>query len=397
MSGLFEIIAGLLAWLYGHVHSYGLAVVLLTLIVMAVTTPLTYKGTKSMLEMQALQPQLKAIQQRYRNDREKMNQELMSFYKEHNINPIGGCLPLLIQAPVFIILFRVVDGLRRRVTNIGLQAGLTATQVAGGATLSVAEEPLRNFNPGYISKSSELYQDLAQTNRMKSWGLDMSESASDALRNSIGHALPYLGLIAAVLVTGVIQQRQISKRSAGAQINPQQQMIMKVMPIFLPVFSFAMPAALVVYFVVSNLWRIGQQAYITHKLYSGEDSLGKRVAAAREAAEKAATEEPEPEPKKKQKDAKDAKADEGEAASEPGGRAGRNVMGRNRAGSGGVGRRLPEFNEPKSNGKSNGRGSRSPKNENSGDAKQPGKGASSSRFQSGRVTRKTDGPEKGKK
>ncbi|HUP75011.1 MAG TPA: YidC/Oxa1 family membrane protein insertase [Acidimicrobiales bacterium] len=285
LDGVFDLFANVLAWLYSWLHSYGFAITALTLVVMAITTPLTYKGTKSMLQMQRLQPQLKAIQARHKGDREKMNEELLKFYKANNINPVGGCLPLIIQMPVFFILFQVVQGLTRRVTNVGLQAGVAATDLLPGqGQLTRAESPLRDFQPKYISTDSQLYQDLSGTNRMKSWGLDMAESASKALTDSIGHALPYLLLIVGVLVTGIIQQRQIAGRNTSAQINPQQQMIMKLMPIFLPVFSFAMPAGLVVYFIVSNLWRIGQQAFITRKFYTGEHALGNLVAAARGSA-----------------------------------------------------------------------------------------------------------------
>ena len=300
LDGVFDLFANVLALLYSWLNSYGFAITALTIVVMMVTTPLTYKGTKSMLQMQRLQPQLKAIQARHKGDREKMNEELLKFYKANNINPVGGCLPLIIQMPVFFILFQVLQGLTRRVTNVGLQAGVAATGVLPGGTLSIADKPLNDFRPKYISQDSQLYQDLSGTNRMKSWGIDMAESASKALTDSIGHALPYLLLIVVVLVTGVVQQRQIAGRNSSAQINPQQQMIMKLMPIFLPVFSFAMPAGLVVYFIVSNLWRIGQQAFITRKFYTGEHALGNLAAAARTAV---VEDEPEPEPKEKAKPA----------------------------------------------------------------------------------------------
>ena len=300
LDGVFDLFANVLALLYSWIHSYGFAITALTVVVMMVTTPLTYKGTKSMLQMQRLQPQLKAIQTRHKGDREKMNEELLKFYKANNINPVGGCLPLIIQMPVFFILFQVLRGLTRRVTNIGLQAGIVASGAVSGQPLSLDEEKLRTFTPKYIAHDSQLYTDLAGTNRMKSWGIDMAESASKALTNSIGHAIPYLLLIVAVLVTGVVQQRQIAGRNTSAQINPQQQMIMKLMPIFLPVFSFAMPAGLVVYFIVSNLWRIGQQAFITRKFYTGEHALGNLAVAARNAA---VEDEPEPEPKEKAKPA----------------------------------------------------------------------------------------------
>jgi len=98
------------------------------------------------------------------------------------------------------------------------------------------------------------------------------------MRDSLVTAFPFFVLIGLVLVSSIYQQKQIQGRNTGSQVNPQQQMIMKIMPYMLPVFSFTMPAALVVYFVISNVYRIGQQAYITHSLYSGDDSLGAQVA-----------------------------------------------------------------------------------------------------------------------
>jgi YidC/Oxa1 family membrane protein insertase len=269
---MFDLIASVLAWFYDLVGSYGLSIVLLTLVVMAVTAPLTYKGTKSMIQMQRLQPQLKAIQTKNKGDREKMNQELMAFYKANNINPVGGCLPMVIQIPVFLVLYRVLRGLTQRATDVGLQAGANAMNLQLKTGFTVVPTPKRNFQPAYISHDTTLYQHLSNTNEMKSWGIDFAESASSALSRSFVHALPYLALILVVLITGIVQQRQISGRQKSQPgtanpINSQQQMIMKIMPFFLPVFSFGVPAGLVVYFAVSNMWRIGQQAYITKKLY----------------------------------------------------------------------------------------------------------------------------------
>ena len=268
MDQLFKLIAGLLSGLYSIVESYGLSIILLTLIVMAITTPLTIKGTKSMIQMQRLQPELKKIQERHRDDRETMNQELLAFYKANNINPVGGCLPMFIQLPVFAVLYRVLHGLTQRVTNIGIQVGTTTANLRDSVPLVEANQPKRNFQPGYISKDSEMYLSLSKTNQMKWWGIDLADSASSALSQSIAHALPYLVIIAVVAVTGVVQQRQIQGRSsASTQVNSQQQAIMKIMPFFLPVISFGLPAGLVLYFVVSNLWRVGQQAFITRTLY----------------------------------------------------------------------------------------------------------------------------------
>ena len=115
---MFDLIANLLAWFYELTASTGASIALLTLVVLVIATPLTLKGTQSMLKMQILQPELKAIQDKYPKDkREEMNAELMAFYKDNNINPVGGCMPLLFQIPVFLVLYRVILGLTRRATD----------------------------------------------------------------------------------------------------------------------------------------------------------------------------------------------------------------------------------------------------------------------------------------
>jgi len=110
-------------------------------------------------------------------------------------------------------------------------------------------------------------ENLSTSYQMEAFGLDLSESASKAMNQGIGHALPFLVLILIVAITGFIQQRQIQGRNTGMQTNSQQQMIMKIMPFFLPVISFGLPAGLVLYFAVSNLYRIGQQAFISKSIY----------------------------------------------------------------------------------------------------------------------------------
>ncbi|MFT5202558.1 MAG: YidC/Oxa1 family membrane protein insertase [Candidatus Aldehydirespiratoraceae bacterium] len=278
---MFDLIASVLAFFYDKVWaSYGVSIILLTLAVMVVATPLTLKSTKSMLQMQRLQPELKAIQNRYKDDRPKMNEELMAFYQENGINPLGGCLPMLIQLPIFLVLFRVVQGITRRATNIGSQFGWTAgrTGSGGSAGFEARQSTELMFDPENLPHDSQMYIDLTNENEMVSWSIDLSRSAQQVLSESVVSAIPYLLLIVIVLVSSLYQQRQIQGRNTGAQVNSQQQMIMKILPFMLPVFSFTMPAALVIYFVVSNLYRIGQQGYITQSLYKGDNSPGAQLA-----------------------------------------------------------------------------------------------------------------------
>ena len=121
LNGLFELISGTLNFFYTLIPNYAIAIALLTCVVILNTTPLTLKGTRSMIEMQRLQPQIRRIQLEYKDDPQKRNEALMAFYKEHEINPVGGCLPLLIQAPIFSILFYVVRGLTNQATLLGIE------------------------------------------------------------------------------------------------------------------------------------------------------------------------------------------------------------------------------------------------------------------------------------
>ena len=88
--------------------NYGVAIILLTVLVKLVLLPLTIKQTRSMIAMQKIQPEIKKLQEKYKDDKEKLSQEMMKFYKENKVNPLGGCLPLILQLPVFFALFTVL-------------------------------------------------------------------------------------------------------------------------------------------------------------------------------------------------------------------------------------------------------------------------------------------------
>jgi len=278
---MFELIARILAFFYDLIPSYGFAIAMLTMIVMIVFMPLTFKSTKSMIAMRRIQPELKALQARYKDDKETLNKEMMALYQERGVNPVGGCLPVLFQAPVFYVLFRVVRGITRRTSDVGYVNG-NATGAGGLAETGIEvtipqtiDAPTKNFNPEYLDDltDSALFDDLTNSNEMLSLGIDLSQSASEVLTSSIPSSIPYLLM---VVVTGLLswfQQKQIQGRMSTAEMNPQMQMITKVMPWFLPVFAFTMPAALVVYFIVSALFRVGQQAVITRRYYGDDDDF----------------------------------------------------------------------------------------------------------------------------
>ncbi|MCH7788388.1 MAG: YidC/Oxa1 family membrane protein insertase [Acidobacteria bacterium] len=268
---MFDLIAQILAFFYSLVPNYALSIALLTVAVMTVVLPLTLTSTKSMIKMQRLQPEMREIQQKYKDDRQRMNEELMAFYQANSINPVGGCLPMFIQLPIFLVLFQVIRGLTRRTTDTGIMFGQTSEQIAGQVELTGPPDVVQKFNPAYLHEDSTMYEDLANSNEMVSFGVDLSRSLTQVLSDGVVDALPYIAMILVVLGTSVVQQRQIQGRTRNTQTNSQQQMLMKIMPYMLPIFAIAMPAALLVYFIMSNVFRVVQQGYITRSMYGDND------------------------------------------------------------------------------------------------------------------------------
>ena len=271
---MFDLFSDILAGLYALWPSYGAMIVLLTLAVRIVFTPLTVRGTKSMLEMRKIQPELKKLQAKHKGDRAALNEEVQALYREHKINPLGGCLPLLAQAPVFLVMYQVLRGLTRRTSEVGKALGNVVSQLQAcpsGPGINCRVDRVdfgdRTFNPRYVDEGTQLFKDLSSDTEMLWLGIDLSFSPSAALSESFVKALPYLLMVILVGVLGYYQQRQISGRNPDMEVNPMQRTLMRVLPIFLPIISFSLPAGLIVYFITTSAIGVGQQAFITRRVY----------------------------------------------------------------------------------------------------------------------------------
>lgn len=187
--------------------SYAIAIVLLTVAVRLLLLPLTIKQTKSMMDMQRLQPKLRELQEKYKNDKEKMQQEMMKLYQEHKVNPFGGCLPLLLQLPIFIALFRVV-----------YQFEALNKAVAFGITLGAS--PKAAFAGGIV--------------------------------NGLIAGWPYVLLLALMVVTSYIPSKMMMS-------DPQQEKTMLFMSVFMLIIAWSLPAGVLIYWVTTNLISIVQQ------------------------------------------------------------------------------------------------------------------------------------------
>ncbi len=271
---MFEIPAALLSWFYGITNGYVAAIALIAFVVMAITTPLTLKSTKGLLEMQKLAPEMRKLQNEYRNDRTKLNEEMMKLYQEHKVNPMASCLPLVAQAPVFIIMFRVLHGLTYKPKGAA-EPVASAVWSAFGDTAEAADP---GFIPRYLSVDSALYQSLFGEHSMPSFGLDLSKSAIDALRDGFGTGIWYVLLVVALGVLYFVQQRMVAARAAvSPTMSPAQQKLMQYLPVFFAVFQIFFLAALVVYYIVQTILRIVQQLYITRKFYGHDEALGRQA------------------------------------------------------------------------------------------------------------------------
>jgi len=230
LSPLFTVMGHVLAWFYNIVPNYGVAIIFLTIAIRLILFPLTAKQAKSMIAMQRIQPELKKLQQKYKGDRQKLNEEMMKFYKENKVNPLGGCLPLLLQLPVFWALYRVLEHMHK-----------------------------------YVPKDSSMFANMCPNGKCPNpldlpfLGMNLSQAASK-ISGGFADAAPYYVLIVLVMVTAYLQSKQTMRNQT--QVNTQMQVVGKIMPIVFGFISISLPAGVVLYFLISNLWQMGQQELV---------------------------------------------------------------------------------------------------------------------------------------
>ncbi|OAT79893.1 YidC/Oxa1 family membrane protein insertase [Desulfotomaculum copahuensis] len=207
----------LMNWLYQftvqiHLPNYGLAIILLTILIKMVLYPLTFKQMRSMVAMQQLAPKIKEIQERYKNkDPQKMQQKIMELYREHNVNPMAGCLPLVIQMPILIALYRA----------------------------------LLHFN-----YSNPVHAQFFWINNL----------------SQVGDPFYILPVLAGA--TTFLQSRMTTNVS-----DPTQRMMLIIMPVFIAWISATVPAGLALYWVIFNAVGIVQQYFVNRHTRGLKEAL----------------------------------------------------------------------------------------------------------------------------
>ena len=235
---LIDVFESVLKFFHNNVGvSWGFSIVLLTICVRAVLVPLTFRQIKSMVRMQSLAPQIKALQAKYKDDKERQSQEMMKFYRENNVNPLGSCLPLVLQLPVFISLYYMLRKSLRGDICPQVQAAYQAQHHTTGTT---------PCGPGH-GASFLFIPDL--TNKASGWVL----------------------IVLLALYVGS-QLGSTLVMSSAATMEPMQRNLMLFLPLVFVLFVFRFPAGVLVYWITTNFWTMGQQ-YIVRK------RIGPRIAA----------------------------------------------------------------------------------------------------------------------
>ncbi|HEX6021648.1 MAG TPA: YidC/Oxa1 family membrane protein insertase [Solirubrobacter sp.] len=215
-------------WLLTNIHSllgvgWGTSIILLTILVRACLLPLTFKQFHSMQRLAHLQPEMKKLQDKYKGDRERLNQEMMKFYRENKVNPLSSCLPLIAQFPVFISLFYML--------RVDLRYDI-CPEINSGRTSPIA--------CGASDQSSFLFIN------------DLTDKAA--------------GTDLVILIVLYVASQLFSTVLMSTTTDRTQRMLFMALPFFFVIFIINFPAGLLVYWITTNVWTIVQQAIIKKRL-----------------------------------------------------------------------------------------------------------------------------------
>jgi YidC/Oxa1 family membrane protein insertase len=233
LQPLVDVFESILRFFHNSVGaSWGLSIILLTIVVRAALLPLAVKQFRSMQGLQRIAPQLKELQGKYKDDKQRLQQETMKFYSENKVNPFASCLPLLAQLPVFLALFYML----RKDLRVDICPDINKVN---GVALS---------NP----------KPCGPTGESQFWFIhDITDKATGSV-------------LIALLVLYVGSQLVSSLLMMTATADQNQKIIMLVLPFLFVGFVFRFPAGLIMYWITTNIWTIGQQQFLRRVIGKGE-------------------------------------------------------------------------------------------------------------------------------
>jgi YidC/Oxa1 family membrane protein insertase len=287
-QGLLDGLGWLIAQIYDLIPNYGLTIIVLTVLIRMVLLPLGIKQVRSMQHMQLVQPKIKALQQKYKGNKQKQQEEVMKLYREYGVNPFSGCWPVLLQFPVLIAMYSVLRFPQHPIhipVDSTLYAAVTV-QIPPVTSTSDCLEGLPEVceattEPGPSGGTSFLGMNLLCSARdagnpdatlVDNHKIDGTRIVYDVdCGSGVATRVPYYLFVVFMFGTTYFQQRQMQKASPPGASSSQQQAVLRIMPILFGVFGFFFPAGLVIYWTTSNLWQIGQQYFMLRTRPSAEE------------------------------------------------------------------------------------------------------------------------------
>ncbi|MFF2134358.1 membrane protein insertase YidC [Streptomyces sp. NPDC058193] len=254
IASLFSFITTPVSWvivqfhkLYGALFgddtgwAWGLSIVSLVVLIRICLIPLFVKQIKSTRNMQVLQPKMKAIQERYKNDKQRQSEEMMKLYKETGTNPLSSCLPILAQSPFFFALYHVLSA------------------IASGKTIGVIDQPL-----------------LDSARQAHIFGAPLAAKFMDSEEkvSALGASLTDVRVVTAVMIVMMsasqfFTQRQLMTKNVDLTVKTpymqQQKMLMYIFPLIFAVMGINFPVGVLVYWLTTNVWTMGQQMYVINQ------------------------------------------------------------------------------------------------------------------------------------
>jgi YidC/Oxa1 family membrane protein insertase len=283
-QSLLDGLGWILAAIYDVIGNFGFSIIVLTVLIRLVLLPLGIKQIKSMQHMQAIQPQIKALQKKYKGNKPKIQEETMKLYRDAGVNPLGGCLPLLLQFPILIAMYSV---LRSPAPNAEYVSPIETPDVPAFVNIHYPVDSELYFDVTtheeggltflFMNLQCSLVQAGDQVEVPDSAG-EPSGQTLDCGSSKVLNTIPYALLLLLMVGTTFYQQRQMQKASPPGAQSPQQQAILKYMPLMFAFFGLTFPAGLVLYWTTSNAFQIGQQAFLLRAGHIGPEALERRMA-----------------------------------------------------------------------------------------------------------------------
>ena len=271
MSILYRAFGWLLNFIYGFVSNYGLSIILFTILTKVILFPLSLKQQKSMVKMQQVQPRLKEIQEKYKSDQQRQSEETMKLYKEHGVNPMGGCLPLLIQLPILLALYRVMYQPLTYMLGYGADKITELSEKFGVAMGNARMAEIAIANAGKLIDFSFFGLDLSGSPSIGKisllWLIPITAALTTYLSSKITTAMNKPQKTEEDTKPKRVLSAEPSQNKANTDTTQSMTKSMNLMmPIMTLWITFTVPAALGLYWTISNLITMVQQL-ILNKIY----------------------------------------------------------------------------------------------------------------------------------